>query len=121
MINNDRIVPITKIDYLSMIGTIMNLDGRGNVGVLKVVDGVASVPAESQFEKLLANEPVRKIELADDSIIPLIFVASHDFEGITLDGEAVDVQTEIKNDGVSLYGVSKAQGQVNVLAMTPEA
>ena len=27
MINNDRIVPIQKIDFLSMIGTILTLHG----------------------------------------------------------------------------------------------
>jgi hypothetical protein len=117
MINNDRIVPITKIDYLSLIYVI--LSGRGSIGVLKVVDGVASVPSASQFTQLLVNEPVKKIELVTGSK-PLIFVASHDFEGITLNGEAVNVDTEIKNDGVSLYGVFQAEGQVDVEAMTPE-
>lgn len=117
MINNDRIVPITKIDYLSLIYVILH--NQANVGVLKVADGVASVPTASQYESLLANEPVKKIELVTGSK-PLAFVASYDFEGITLNGEAVDVATEIKKDGVSLYRVLQLEGQVNVVVLTPE-
>lgn len=117
MINNDRIVPITKIDYLSLIYFIESTSK--NVGVLKVVDGVASVPSASQFAELLVNEPVKKIELVTGSK-PLVFVASYDFEGITLNGEAVDVDTEIKKDGVSLYSVSQLEGAVNVAELTPE-
>ena len=117
MINNDRIVPIQKIDYLSLIYVILH--HSGNVGVLKVVDGVAEVPSESQSEELLANEPVKKIELVTGSV-PLYFVASYDFEGITLNGEAVEVSTEIKKDGVSLYRVDVLEGHVHVSVQTPE-
>lgn len=122
MINNDRIVPIVKMDLLSMIGTVLTLVGT-TYTVLPAtgVEGDFEVEAAGTY---LANQPVKKLNFADGvATATIYFVAGYAFEGITVNGaEATiaDGSAEIKPDGVTLYTAALASGAITVTAITPE-
>lgn len=119
MVNENRIVPIQKIDYLSMIGTILTLHGT-SFDVLAAEDGAFTVEGTGDAGNILCNEPAKTIDFADGVTAGTVyFCADFAFEGITIAGTAQDV-SEIKKDGVTLYKAVLAEGAVTVTAITPE-
>lgn len=119
MINKDRIVPIQKIDFLSLIGTILTLM-QTSYTALAVEEGVAYIDDDSLY---LANEPVKSIDFTD-ATGDVIFVAAHDFAGITVSGEAATMASaseEVVADGVTLQVANLTSGEVTVSYLTPVA
>ena len=125
MINKDRIVPIQKTDYLTMIGTILALHGT-SYGVLAAtnVEGDFSVTGTGAAGTKLANEPVKTLDFASGVTGGTVyFVASFDYVGITVAGAAAtiaDGSAEVKADGISLYTAVLASGEVTITAISPE-
>lgn len=126
MINNDRIVPIQKIDFLSLLGTILHL-AKTDYTVLKAssIDGDFSV-TENPDVLLLANQPVKTLDFADGvTSANVLFVAAYDFAGFTVNGSAVTPFGTVNPDGISLYEASLskllpgADAILNVVALTP--
>ena len=120
MINKDRIIPITKSDYLSIIATVCKMAGI-DVHALSVVDGVVEIP-DTSAEAYLANEPVKVIKpLGSQSCY---FVPDYDYKGIEVDGEIVEPESgsaEVNPDGVSVYLLTYESSALMVFAVTPQA
>lgn len=114
MINTDRIVPITAVDLISMYGLILKQTETE-------LEAVASDTVEGDFvitetgKTLLANEPVKTVDFASGvTASTLYFVAGYDYVGFTVEGEAVEVEGEVLNDGKTLYQATLASGAVTV-------
>lgn len=121
MINNDRIVPIQKIDFLSMIGTILTL-GSVSYEVLETssIDGEFNVTESGDAGTLLANQPVQTLDFADGVTAGTVyFVAAYDFAGFTINDVAVTPTGTINPDGITLYKAVLDSGAVTVTAVTP--
>ena len=126
MINNNRIVPIQRTDYLSLIGTILNIAGVSNaVLASKDVEGTFVVPAGDDTT-FLANQPVKSLDFgAGVTEATVYFVAGYDFEGITVNGTAATIDSsgvalaDVKADGVTLYYANLYSGEVAITAVTP--
>lgn len=128
MINNDRIVPIQKIDYLTLIGTILNLTETAYAILApKTVLGDFVVEGSGDVGAQFCNQPAKSIDFADGVTAgSVLFCASEAFEGFTIDGSAATIASdsnvaldEIKKDGVTLYGASLSSGEVSISAVTP--
>lgn len=125
MVNYDRIVPITKIDYLSMIGTSMKLAGT-SFAVLGAADveGNFSATGTGDIGNKLANQPVKTLNFASGVTAAVVyFVAAYDFAGFTVNGAAATMgsgSATVKKDGVTLYTATLGSGEVTVAAVTPE-
>ena len=124
MINNDRIVPIQKIDYLSLIGTILGLGGT-SYDVLASTDtlGDFSVTGTGDAGNLLANQPVKTLDFASgvtDAVV--YFVAAYDYSEITVAGETATYgsgSADVVADGVTLYKAVLDNDEVTVSIITP--
>ena len=125
MVNFDRIVPITKTDYLTMIGTILNIaDIAPDILAAKTVEGAFDVSVSGP---VLCNQPVKTMDFPGVGGVggPVYFVAAHDFEGITVAGEAATIDDggialeDIRKDGVTLYTAELADGEVTIEAVSP--
>lgn len=127
MVNTDRIVPITKIDYLSMIGTAMKLAGTSfSVLAASDVEGTFSVTGTGAAGNKLANQPAKSIDFATGVTSGTVyFVASNDFTGITVAGSAATIDdsgvalANVAKDGVTLYTAALSSGTVTITAVTP--
>lgn len=126
MVNYERIVPITKIDLLSLIGTVMTLNNT-SFAVLpaKTITGEFEVTGTGAAGNKLANQPVKTCDFVSGVTSGTVyFVPAYDFVGFKVAGAAVDPYTgsvdEIKPDGVTLYKAVLASGHVTVTAVTPE-
>lgn len=124
MINNDRIVPIQKMDLLSMIGTILTLGNTSyNVLAASDVEGDFSVTGSGAAGTFLANQPVKTLDFASGVTSGTVyFVAAYDFAGFTVAGADATMNTgsvDVNPDGVTLYKAVLGSSKVTVTAITP--
>ena len=118
MINKDRIVPIQKVDFLSLIGIVLNI-ASVDYDVLKSSDIEGEFIVESA-DTYLADQPVKSCDFGAVESAIVYFVPDYAFEGFKIGGEKVMIESEIKADGVSLYKAELADGAVTVTAISPE-
>lgn len=124
MINNDRIVPVQKIDLLSLLGTVLGLIGTSyTVLASSDVEGTFSVTGTGAAGNLLANQPVKTLDFASGVTSGTVyFVAAYDFAGITVAGAAATIaegSATVEPDGGTLYKAVLSSGSVTVSAVTP--
>jgi len=125
MINNDRIVPVQKIDLLSLIGTVLALHGT-TYAVLAATDveGDFEITGTGDAGNKLANQPVRSLDFKSGVTAGTVyFVAAYDFEGFKVagaDATIADGSATVKKDGVSLYKAVLASSEVTITAVTPQ-
>lgn len=122
MVNNDRIVPIMKIDFLSLIGTVLGLLGT-TYSVLEATDieGDFSVTGSGAAGNFLANQPVKSLDFPTAVTgATVYFVPALDFIEITKAETAVTPSgDDIVADGITLYKAVLSSGTVTVTAITP--
>lgn len=113
MVNKDRIVPIQKIDFLSLIGIVLTLTQTSfDVLAADDVEGNFTVSASGMY---LANQPVKTLNFTDDGSV--LFVPAYNFEAVQANG--VDATVSVEADGITLYGATCSSGTVTVSAVTP--
>lgn len=124
MINKDRIVPIQKIDLLSLIGTILTI-AQVSFSVLASLDvtGIFSVTGSGSAGTFLANQPVKSLDFASGVTgATVYFVAAYDFAGFTVAGAAATIASDsvdVQNDTCTLYKAVLASSEVTITAVTP--
>lgn len=127
MINTDRIVPIQKMDLLSMIGTVLTI-ANVSYGILEASDivGDFSVTGSGAAGTKLANQPVKTLDFASGVTGGTVyFVADYDFAGITVAGAAATFNSsnldndDVSADGVTVYKAVLSSGTVTLTAVTP--
>ena len=124
MINNDRIVPIQSMDFLSMIGTILAINGTSYTAVASThVEATFEITGTGDVGNVLANQPVQTMDFASGVTAGVVyFVPDYNFSGISINGTAVDLSAvTIDADGISLYTATLASGAVTVAKITPDA
>lgn len=124
MINKDRIVPIEKMDLLTMFGTILSLHGTSYAVLASSdVEGTFSVTGSGAAGNKLANQPVKSLDFASGVTSGTVyFVAAYDYAGITVAGAAAtiaDGSATVIPDGATLYSAALASGEVTITAVSP--
>lgn len=117
MINNDRIVPITACDLISMYGLILKqASGNSALAALEAasVDGQFEV-ASGAGSLLIANEPVKTIDFATGYTAGTVyFVPAYDYAGFSINGAAVTPTGDVEADGRTLYKAVLASSAVTI-------
>lgn len=128
MINNDRIVPVQKIDLLSLYGTILGIHGT-SYSLLAPKDTVGDfqVEATGAAGNVLCNQPVKTLDFKTGTTSGTVyFVPAYDFAGITVAGVAATYNSsyldgdDVIADGVTLYKAVLSDGTVTLTAVTPD-
>lgn len=111
MINTEKIVPVVKIDLISLYSTILI---AANISAEKITGEEIQVKANSKV--YLANEPVKSVDFdataSSVSAGTVYFVPDFDFAGVTKDG--AKVTADVDADGYSLYKAVLDSGTVTV-------
>ena len=119
MINNDRIVPVTAVDLISLYGLILAQDSN-NSGLVALEAGE---PGEFQVKTnssiSLANEPVKVCDIdataSSVSACTVYFVPAYDYAGFTVDGAAVTTAgADVVPDGRTLYKAALSSSTITV-------
>lgn len=121
MINNDRIVPIQKMDLLTMFGTILNLASVDyTVLQTSTIEGAFSVTGSGAAGTLLANQPVQTLDFAEGVTgATVYFIAAYDYAGMTIADAATTPTGAVQPDGVTLYKAVLDSGAVTITAVSP--
>lgn len=113
MINQDRIVPVTATDLITLYGLILKV-GSVNVTALSASDteGDFAVASSGTY---LASEPVKAVDIATAATaVTLYFVPSYDYEGFAINGTAVVPTGAVEADGRTLYQAVLSSGAVTI-------
>lgn len=117
MINTNRIVPVTKIDLISLYALIMSLVGTSYT-TIDATDVNGDFEMESGSGNVIASQPVTTFDFATGvSSAKVYFVPAFDYVGFSINGTAVTPQpasVEVAPDGVSLYTATLASGKVTI-------
>jgi hypothetical protein len=120
MINANRVVPVERVDLLSLYGLVL-LQNSSNSGLIKLaantIDGDFQITDGSA--PLIADQPVMTVDIdATDSSVTaatLYFVADYNYTGFTIDGAAVTTAgVDVVPDAVTLYKAVLATGTVTI-------
>ena len=116
MVNNDRIVPVTNTDLLTLYALILQLQLKAedeDLVVLQPKDTVGNFVADEEAI-YIASQPVKKAEFEDGNG-RLYFVAAFDFEGFTYNGESVSTTGEtVEPNASTLYCAECEGGSVEI-------
>ena len=124
MINNDRIVPIIKTDYLTFVGTVLAIANVSyTVAKSADVDGNFTVTGSGAAGNILANQPVTTLNFASGVTgATVYFLADKDYKGFKIAGTAVTTTgATVINDGATLYKAVLADAAVTISAVSPIA
>lgn len=117
MINTNRIVPVTKIDLISLYALIMSLVGTSYT-TIDATDVNGDFEMESGSGNVIASQPVTTFDFATGvSSAVIYFVPAFDYVGFSINGTAVTPQpasVEVAPDGVSLYTATLSGGKVTI-------
>ena len=110
MINQERIVPITAIDLISMYGLILKVGGVSVTSLTTTAtDGTFTIASASGT--VLANEPVASMEITAGTSAVIYFVPAYDYSGFTIAGTAVTTTGDtVVADGRTLYKATLSGG-----------
>lgn len=118
MINEDRIVSVTKTDLLSLYGVILK---AANVDVAKLdatATGTFEISEALTTGYVLADEPVKSLDIASAvTSASVYFVAAYDFEGFTVGGASATIASasvDVEKDGNTLYLAVLADGEITI-------
>ena len=118
MINNDRIVPVTAIDLISLYALILKAAGTTLTVANAANPGEFEVAEAPQSGSLIASEPVKALDFgADVSAATVYFVPSYDYAGFKVAGTAVTTTGDtVKADSRTLYLATLSSGGVSIAA-----
>ena len=120
MINNDRIVPVTATDLITLYGLILKQDITNNSSLAKLdaIDTNGDFQIKSGSAPLIASEPVASCDIdataSSVSAATLYFVPAYNFKGFTIDGTAVDPTGSVDPDGRTLDKAVLSTGVITI-------
>ena len=121
MINDNRIVPVTKTDLISLYATIL-LQASGNSGLAKLasLDVLGNYQVKTNSAVFIADQPVVSVDIdataSSVSACTVYFMADPNFKGFSIDGTAIefaDGSIDVIANG-DLYKAVLASGDVTV-------
>ena len=122
MINANRIVPIVKTDFLTLIGMIFGINGTSYTKLAALdVDGNFKKTGSGDVGNILCDQPVKSFDFASGVTAGVAyFVAAHDYEGFKVAGTAVETAgADVVADGISLFKATLSSGNVTIAAVSP--
>lgn len=114
MINQDRIVPVTATDLITLYGLILKV-GSINVTSLSTTNTNGDFSVTTNSATLLANEPVATLDFASGVTSSTVyFVPSYNYVGFTKNGATVTQTGTVEPDGRTLYKAELSSGSVTI-------
>lgn len=124
MINKNRIIPITSVDYLTLIGTMLAIANvTYSVLAASTVDG--EFTSGTNNVTVLCDQPVKSLNFGSGvSAGTVYFVAGYNYEGIKVNGAAAtiaDGSVTVDKESFVLYKAVLSSGSVTITAVSPVA
>lgn len=103
MINSDRIVPITKTDLLTLLGTVLKI-ASVSVTALNANDVEGNFEQDTNSATVICSEPVKSFNFGSSVTAGTVyFIPAYDYKGFTKTGATLTETGDVDPDGVTLY------------------
>lgn len=103
MINNKRIVPITKTDLLTAYGTMLKI-ASVSVTALNAADDAGDFSQTTNSATVICSEPVKSLNFGSSvTAATVYFVPAYDYKGFTKDSATLTVSGDVDADDATLY------------------
>ena len=115
MINNDRIVPVTNTDLLSLYSAVLAAASVTLTKVNAAAPGEFAISAASTA--LICAEPVKTVNITTITAATIYFVAAEDFKGFSLAGvyeEPTEDSVDVVPGSGDLYKAVLADGDITI-------
>lgn len=120
MINNERIVPVTQTDLISLYGLMLAVAAAAASGTAP--EALAATDAEGDFtvgtnsKTYIAAEPVKNLNFGSGvSAGTVYFVAAYDYQGFAINGTATETAgVDVVPDGRTLYTATLSSSTVTI-------
>lgn len=114
MINQDRIVPITKTDLLTAYGTMLKI-ASVSVTALDAVDTAGDFEQTTNSATVICSEPVKSLNFGSSvTAATVYFVAAYDFKEFTKTGATLTVTGDVEADGSTLYSATLSTNALTI-------
>lgn len=114
MINNDRIVPVTKTDLLTLYGTVLKA-ASVSVTALNASDSEGNFSQATNSATVICSEPVKTLNFGSSvTAATVYFIAAYDYKGFTKDSATLTVTGEVDADGSTLYSATLSTNALTI-------
>lgn len=116
MINNDRIVPITAVDLLTMYGLVLSVALDSAPTALNAADTEGDFLQTTNSATVICSEPVKSLNFgASVTAATVYFVPAYDYSGFSINGTATATAgATVEADGRTLYSATLNSGTITV-------
>lgn len=114
MINQDRIVSVTRTDLITLYANMLTIAGTSLTKASADAPGVFNLASGSG--NIIADEPIKSFDFGSGvSAAVVYFIPGFDFEGFSVAGTAITASgAEVDADSASLYTATLASGAVTI-------
>lgn len=123
MINLKNIIPVVKMDLLSLIGTILAIANVSFQIAVASVAGEVDITGSGAAGNFLANGPVKEIDFKSGVTgATVYFIPAYDYTGIKVAGAAATMASDsvdVIAESANLYKAVLSSGEVTITAVTP--
>lgn len=103
MINSDRIVPVTKTDLLTLLGTVLKI-ASVSVTALDASNPEGDFEQATNSATVICSEPVKSFNFGSSVTAGAVyFIPAYDYKGFTKTGATLTETGEVEADGATLY------------------
>lgn len=114
MINNDRIVPVTKTDLLTLYGTVLKA-ASVSVTALNASDAEGNFAQDTNSATVICSEPVKTLNFGSSvTAATVYFIAAYDFKEFTKTGATLTVTGTVDADGSTLYSATLSTNALTI-------
>lgn len=117
MINNERIVPVTAIDLISLYGLILKASAAAASGTAPTALNADTTNGQFTVDEAgtyIASEPVQTLDFTAVSGT-VYFVPAYDYSGFSVSGTAVTPSgDDVLADARTLYSATLSSGTVTI-------
>ena len=116
MINNERIVPITAVDLLTMYGLVLAVGLDSAPTALDAADTAGDFTQDTNNATVICTEPVKSFNFGKNATAGTVyFVAAYDYEGFSIDGTATATAgATVTADGRTLYSATLSSDTITI-------
>lgn len=123
MVNKNNIIPVMKMDLLSLIGTILTIASVSFQIAAASVAGEVEITGSGAAGTFLANGPVKEIDFKSGVTGGTVyFIPAYDYAGIKVAGAAATMASDsvdVIAESANLYKAVLSSGEVTITAVTP--
>lgn len=114
MINSDRIVPVTKTDLLTLLGTVLKI-ASVSVTALNASNPEGDFEQTTNSATVICSEPVKSFNFGSSVTAGTVyFIPAYDYKGFTKTGATLTVTGTVDADGATLYSATLSTNALTI-------